>query len=349
MNEAVFANRGHHKAMARYRNNAARHLLGVARHSQAAIMDNLAEKHGHRALKLSFEPYVSLLAGGQLRLSDVASALGVSRQAAQQVVDTVQAAGYVTRHSDPADGRAKRIALTDSGRQLIHDGARAAATLEQHYASLVGETALAQATKTLARLAQEQDLPLHGADSMRRPQTLSALLPRLADHIMRRLMALTMARGHPALKLSFGQVLTLIGPEGGRIQHIAGVQQVSKQAISAISVELERLGYLRRETDIRDARQVVLQFTPAGTRLIADSVASVGDLEREYEDLLGKRAWSQASRLMEQLYRALNLEQDIFSVDPQQDIDLLARRLRLQLGSQSARALGELLLTGQAV
>jgi DNA-binding MarR family transcriptional regulator len=335
--------------MARYRDNAARHLLGVARHGQATIMHSLAVDGGHRNLRLSFEPYVSLLASGDLRLSEIASTLGVSRQAAQQVIDMVQAAGYISRRSDPVDGRAKRITLTARGRQLIDDGIRAADTLERHYAALVGETALAQATGTLVRLAAALELPLPGATTSHGTASLSALLPRLGDHVMRRLMALTMARGHTDLKLSFGQVLTLIGPQGGRIQHIAGVQQVSKQAISAIAVELERLGYLRRETDAGDARQVVLQFTPAGIALIADSVASVADLETEYEMLLGRRGWAQASSLMQQLYRALDLEQDIFSAGPERNIDALARQLRLELGRHSARALGELLLNAEPV
>ena len=93
---------------------------------------------------------------------------------------------------------------------------------------------------------------------------MGALLPRLSDYSLQRLMELTRDKGHPGLKLSFGQVLTMIGPSGGRIQQMASIHDVSKQAISAIATELELLGYLRRETDPQDARQLGASFYQPG-------------------------------------------------------------------------------------
>ena len=75
-----------------------------------------------------------------------------------------------------------------------------------------------------------------------REAALAGLLPRFSDFLKHRLMALTAAKGHPDLKLSFAQVLSAIGPQGGRIQQMAELQGVTKQAISAIAVELEDLG-----------------------------------------------------------------------------------------------------------
>src|SRR3954454_23271836 len=44
--------------------------------------------------------------------------LAVTKQAAQQTVDDMQAAGLVERQDDPDDRRRKRLALTDAGRRV---------------------------------------------------------------------------------------------------------------------------------------------------------------------------------------------------------------------------------------
>ena len=65
------------------------------------------------------------------------------------------------------------------------------------------------------------------------------VLPLIALRVQRDLMDATVARGHAGLKLSHAQVLPLIGPDGGRIHEMARIQRVSRQAISAVSRELE--------------------------------------------------------------------------------------------------------------
>lgn len=173
---------------------------------------------------------------------------------------------------------------------------------------------------------------------------MGGLLPRLSDYTVHRLMELTQAKGHPGLKLSYGHVLTLIGPGGGRIQQMAAIQDVSKQAISAIAGELEHLGYLRREADPADARQIVLFFTPRGEALIADSVSSVDELEAEFAAIVGDAALARMKVTLGTLYHSLCLEQEVFEDDEQADIGLLATQLRQRLGGEASRDLARMLL-----
>jgi DNA-binding MarR family transcriptional regulator len=174
---------------------------------------------------------------------------------------------------------------------------------------------------------------------------LGALLPRLGDYILLRLMELTKAKGHPGLKMSFAQVLTLIGESGGRIQQIAKVQHVSKQAISAIASEAEALGYLQRHPDPADARQLVLRFTARGRSLIEDSVASVDELEAEFVAIAGKPGIDRLKSTFADLYCALHLEQDIFDNSAPNNIGELAQQIQQQLGSDRSRELARLLLS----
>src|SRR3954468_6746128 len=65
-----------------------------------------------------------------LPLARLAELLDVTKQAAQQTVDDMQAAGLVVRESDPADGRRKLLALTAEGRRVRATALALSAQLE---------------------------------------------------------------------------------------------------------------------------------------------------------------------------------------------------------------------------
>ncbi len=324
-----------------YRDNFARHFLSVTLYIQAEIMAALTLKHGHSNLRLNFEPYITLAGHDGARLSDIAETLGISRQAANQIANQIEAAGYLRRTADRRDGRAKLLTRTPRARALVEQGASEAARLQARFAALTAAGDVEKTTLTLAQLNKHLALLVarEGGDL-----SLAAVLPRLSDHISTRLQELTMARGHPGLKRSFGSVLMSIGPAGGRIQQIADAHDVSKQAISAIASELEQLRYIARLPDPGDARQVILVFTAAGRRLIEDSVASTAQLYSELEALVGKRAFRQAASTLAALYQSLNLGEEIFGHVGDDDIGSIARQLTRQLGDERARALARVIL-----
>lgn len=328
----------------RYRHNFSRHLLGVARYLQSGLMDTLRTRCGYSDLRLGFSPYIDLLGEGNKRLTDLADILGITRQACNQAVKQVEAAGYITRTADPLDGRAWQLTLSARGMKLRRDGARIVAQLDQQFADIVGIEHVADTSKSLGKICQHLSLGIAPPGAHVQYTMMGGWLPRLSDYVLQRLMELTQGRGHDRLKLSFGQVLTLIGPAGGRIQQMAATHDVSKQAISAIATELEELGYLQREADPLDARQVVLQFTARGLQLIADSVASVDQLEAEFATIIGKAALKRMHATLYKLYCGLHLEQDIFEHGDTVDLSLLARQLQQQLGNQDSQALARLLL-----
>src|SRR6187402_1354368 len=55
------------------------------------------------------------LVPGPLAIGELAARLGVSQQAASKSVADLERRGYVRREADPADGRARRAALTERG------------------------------------------------------------------------------------------------------------------------------------------------------------------------------------------------------------------------------------------
>jgi DNA-binding MarR family transcriptional regulator len=66
-----------------------------------------------------------------LPLARLAELLDVSKQAAQQTVDEMQAAGLVERRDDPDDRRRKLLALTGDGRRVRATALAVSAQLER--------------------------------------------------------------------------------------------------------------------------------------------------------------------------------------------------------------------------
>jgi DNA-binding MarR family transcriptional regulator len=53
--------------------------------------------------------------GEGIRLTDLARRAGVSKQAMAELVDSLEARGYVERQPDPTDGRAKFVVFSERG------------------------------------------------------------------------------------------------------------------------------------------------------------------------------------------------------------------------------------------
>lgn len=356
-----------------YSNNVARHLIALSRHMQLNLMNTLTEEKGYDGLRLNYEPFVAALAQQQaqagMRPSQLADALGVSKQICNQILNQLEQYGYIRRVPDPDDGRAKRLSLTDKGIALARDGRLALDQVEVDYrhaldeASAGSSLSLDQFAQQLATIASGLDLlpPAIDLSRLKTAQLLGSILPPLSQYVSGRLMSLNIDRGHTELTMAHGQVLTLIGLRGGRMQQMADINNVSKQAISAIASDLEKLGYIARQSakhGMGGGRYTLLVFTDKGWQLIEDSINAVAILEQELSALLsGKSHAQQFAQTAMALYQNLRLEEDVFdrplievlsgSADNEQiaapDLALLARQLKAHLGEDNAARLAELL------
>jgi DNA-binding MarR family transcriptional regulator len=95
--------------------------------------------------------------------------------------------------------------------------------------------------------------------------------------------------GHPRQQLSRTAAATLAriqrhGP--ARLTELAAAEGVSQPSMSALAARLVEQGLLRRSSDPRDARVVVLDLTPAGGDVLAERRADRADrLSRALTDL----------------------------------------------------------------
>lgn len=87
------------------------------------------------------------------RLRDLAARANMTPPAMAELVDDLQAAGYLERRPDPSDGRAKLIRPTRKGRRVLAAALRAVEEIEREYAERLGIERFDQLVLALHELA----------------------------------------------------------------------------------------------------------------------------------------------------------------------------------------------------
>ncbi|MET7441149.1 MarR family winged helix-turn-helix transcriptional regulator [Streptomyces sp. NPDC004082] len=84
---------------------------------------------------------------------DLAVHLGITKQAASQLVDELVRKGYVERLPHPGDARARLLVLTERGRACTRAAEEAAAEAVRPWADLLGEREVDVLREQLTRIA----------------------------------------------------------------------------------------------------------------------------------------------------------------------------------------------------
>ncbi len=96
-----------------------------------------------------------------MRPSDLAARMRVTKQALNYLLGDLERLGYLERHPDPDDRRARRIALTDRGRALVPVIRNAVSEIEREWADALGPERFARLRDLLLELTHvvAPDLP----------------------------------------------------------------------------------------------------------------------------------------------------------------------------------------------
>jgi DNA-binding MarR family transcriptional regulator len=219
------------------------------------------------------------------RLAEISRGCGLTQQAAGQIAEQLSSQNYLRQTPDPHDRRAKQLSLTRRGRGLLRCLKRLSDATNADLAARIGKRELADfeadCSRLLLALLPDLDEGAHAPLWMH--------LALLASHVERTLMEMDKARGYEALKMSFSQVLMYTSPHGTLINDLARINGVSKQAISQVVKQVERLGYVTRRQHPGDRRSTMIFLTDAGLRLIRDTLDSIGRIESDFAGVLGSR------------------------------------------------------------
>ena len=127
-------------------------LLAAVGALTAAIDDGVRAR-GFDDLRPAHGFAFARMAAGGATVTELAAHLGVTRQAAGQLVDELVAKGYAERHPHPDDARARLVLLTDRGRACTRAAEQAAADAVRPWAEVLGEDRLRALVADLGRLA----------------------------------------------------------------------------------------------------------------------------------------------------------------------------------------------------
>ncbi|MEV6944191.1 MarR family winged helix-turn-helix transcriptional regulator [Streptomyces sp. NPDC051172] len=86
-------------------------------------------------------------------VTDLAVHLGVTKQAASQLVDEIVRKGYAERRAHPVDARAKLIVLTEQGWACTRAAEDAAAEVVREWSAVLGEAEVRALGGRLGRIA----------------------------------------------------------------------------------------------------------------------------------------------------------------------------------------------------
>jgi DNA-binding MarR family transcriptional regulator len=86
------------------------------------------------------------------RPSELAARMKVTKQALNYLLGDLERLGYLERHPDPDDRRARRLALTDRGRALVPIIRGAVSDAERDWAATLGEARFEQLRELLVEL-----------------------------------------------------------------------------------------------------------------------------------------------------------------------------------------------------
>lgn len=87
-------------------------------------------------------------------VGEIAEHLGVTKQAASQLMDELVKKGYAARNPHPTDSRARLITLTERGWACTRAADAAAAQFTQHWAAVLGPATTVELRNALARVVR---------------------------------------------------------------------------------------------------------------------------------------------------------------------------------------------------
>lgn len=129
-------------------------LLAVAGELTRRIHDGVVAR-GFEGLRPAHGFAFARLAPDGATVTDLAVHLGVTKQAASQLVDELVRKGYAARRPHPEDARARLVVLTESGWSCARAAEEAAAEAVRGWDAALTEEELRVLRETLLRIAPD--------------------------------------------------------------------------------------------------------------------------------------------------------------------------------------------------
>ena len=134
-----------------------RHAIEFGEWMMRASLER-AHALGHTGLRPAHARLMVSLGWKGSRISDIARAQDVSKNAVGQLVDELVALRYVERVADPLDRRAKIVRYTPQGVEMMADAAAIGEQLDAEIEDIIGAHRLAHMRSALAAICRHLEL-----------------------------------------------------------------------------------------------------------------------------------------------------------------------------------------------
>ncbi|MBV9271023.1 MAG: winged helix-turn-helix transcriptional regulator [Candidatus Eremiobacteraeota bacterium] len=120
------------------------------------ITDRLREETGG-AIRAAHSPIFIYIEDEGSTLTELAAKSRMTKPAMKELIDDLEASGYVVRRPNPKDGRAKLIFTTDRGERLIERGRVLIAEIEREWEKQVGKRRFQAMKADLRRILEYEN------------------------------------------------------------------------------------------------------------------------------------------------------------------------------------------------
>ena len=124
------------------------------------------------------------------------------------------------------------------------------------------------------------------------PQPLARFLIVLFRAFEEEVLHRLAAQGYRDIAPTHLNALRHVSTSGSRMVDMARHAGITKQAMHKTVSDLETKGYLLVGMDQEDRRARLVRFSKKGEKLLLCLIAVIGDIEQEYEKVLGARGLS---------------------------------------------------------
>jgi DNA-binding MarR family transcriptional regulator len=128
-------------------------LMDLAAEAMYLDFRKLLEESGISDVRPTHGCVFRFLHGDGMRLTELASLAGLTKQSVGEVVDDLAGLGYLERYPDPTDKRAKLIRLTKKGHEAQRIGFSLFAQVESEWAEAFGADRIAALRTLLEEIA----------------------------------------------------------------------------------------------------------------------------------------------------------------------------------------------------
>ena len=274
------------------------HNLGRLMFSATDVLvrEKLRTMHA-RGFGIMTEAHMALVQNLDLhgsRLTTIAARASMTKQSMLELVDKLEALGLIERRDDPDDRRARIIAFTPNGLDMLRAVRTGVAAAERRMVSVVGAAFMATLKERLGAYAAAQGPATDGLrmsggrNDVWRDRSVNRALLRASGAFARDVLRVVHQGGFDMVSEVHLSLFRNLDLGGTRLTEIASRARMTKQAMAELVDNAERLGFVTRQPDQRDARAKLIVVTTAGVELLDQHRSGVEFAEQQFVTITGE-------------------------------------------------------------